>query len=91
MTAPAAPVRHAAVVYNPTKVELPALRDAVARAESEAGWAKSRWLETSAEDRGPARRGPPSRTAPPWSSRRAATAPCGRSPKGCTTRVCRSL
>jgi len=51
MTPPAVP-RRAAIVYNPLKVELPALRDTVARAESEAGWAKSLWLPTTAEDPG---------------------------------------
>lgn len=49
---PPSPARRAAVVYNPTKVDLPELRNAVARAESEAGWAKSLWLETTAEDPG---------------------------------------
>lgn len=48
--APAAP--RAAVVYNPTKVDLTELRNAVARAESEAGWAKSMWLETTEDDPG---------------------------------------
>lgn len=42
----------AAVVYNPTKVDLPELRSAVALAESEAGWAKSLWLETTEDDPG---------------------------------------
>lgn len=42
----------AAVVYNPTKVDLEELRNAVALAESEAGWAKSLWLETTEEDPG---------------------------------------
>lgn len=40
------------MVYNPTKVDLAELRDAVARAESEAGWAKSLWLETTEQDPG---------------------------------------
>jgi len=44
--------QRAAVVYNPTKVDLSELRNAVALAESEAGWAKSIWIETSAEDPG---------------------------------------
>lgn len=44
--------QRAAVVYNPTKVDLEELRNAVALAESEAGWAKSIWIETSAEDPG---------------------------------------
>src|ERR1041384_600501 len=44
--------QRAAVVYNPTKVDLPELRAAVALAESEAGWAKSIWIETSEEDPG---------------------------------------
>ena len=44
--------QRAAVVYNPTKVDLEELRNAVALAESEAGWAKSIWLETTADDPG---------------------------------------
>jgi diacylglycerol kinase (ATP) len=52
MTPPAATPSRAAVVYNPTKVDLPELRDAVALAESEAGWAKSLWIETTEDDPG---------------------------------------
>jgi diacylglycerol kinase family enzyme len=44
--------QRAAVVYNPTKVDLPELRNAVALAESEAGWAKSIWIETTEDDPG---------------------------------------
>jgi diacylglycerol kinase family enzyme len=44
--------QRAAVVYNPTKVDLPELRNAVALAESEAGWAKSVWIETTEDDPG---------------------------------------
>jgi diacylglycerol kinase family enzyme len=44
--------QRAAVVYNPTKVDLEELRNAVALAESEAGWAKSIWIETSPDDPG---------------------------------------
>jgi diacylglycerol kinase (ATP) len=44
--------QRAAVVYNPTKVDLEELRNAVALAESEAGWSKSLWIETSADDPG---------------------------------------
>lgn len=44
--------QRAAVVYNPTKVDLEELRNAVAQAESEAGWAKSIWIETTADDPG---------------------------------------
>ncbi len=49
MTPPASTKPRAAVVYNPTKVDLAELRNAVALAESESGWAKSRWLETTAD------------------------------------------
>jgi diacylglycerol kinase family enzyme len=52
MTPPAAPAKRAAVIYNPTKVDLPELRAALARGESESGWAKSLWLETSEADPG---------------------------------------
>ncbi|MFT4028959.1 MAG: diacylglycerol kinase family protein [Protaetiibacter sp.] len=44
--------KRAAVVYNPVKVDLERLRAAVAAAESEHGWAKSVWLETSEDDPG---------------------------------------
>jgi diacylglycerol kinase (ATP) len=52
MTPAAASAPRAAVVYNPTKVDVRELRNAVARAESEAGWAKSLWLETTEDDPG---------------------------------------
>ncbi|CAN5167492.1 diacylglycerol kinase family protein [soil metagenome] len=42
----------AAVIYNPVKVDLKKLRASVARAESQAGWAKSLWIETSEDDPG---------------------------------------
>jgi diacylglycerol kinase (ATP) len=52
MTPAATSAPRAAVIYNPTKVDLPELRAAVALAESEAGWRKSVWLETTEEDPG---------------------------------------
>jgi len=53
MAAPATrATRQAAVVYNPIKVDLDELRDAVAAAESREGWRKSRWLETTPEQPG---------------------------------------
>lgn len=53
MTPPAsAKPRRAAVVYNPIKVDVERVRAAVASAESEHGWAKSMWLETSEGDPG---------------------------------------
>jgi diacylglycerol kinase family enzyme len=42
----------AAVVYNPIKVDLEVLRDAVAREASSAGWGETLWFDTSAEDAG---------------------------------------
>lgn len=48
----AADVARVAVVVNPTKVDMDALRAAVAAAEAEAGWAPSLWLETSVDDPG---------------------------------------
>lgn len=52
---PAAPREpHAAVVYNPTKVDLRRLRRVVERAESDNGWARTRWFSTSATDAGQA-------------------------------------
>ena len=44
--------RFAAVVYNPIKVDLDALKAAVDAAATEAGWAQSRWYETSEADPG---------------------------------------
>jgi diacylglycerol kinase family enzyme len=53
MAAPATQAtRQAAVVYNPIKVDIDQLRDAVAAAESREGWRKSRWLETTPEQPG---------------------------------------
>jgi len=44
--------RQAAVVYNPIKVDVHRLRDAVAAAESREGWRKSVWLETTEDSPG---------------------------------------
>lgn len=44
--------RLAAVVYNPIKIDLPAVQRAVTAAESAAGWQKTLWFETSKEDAG---------------------------------------
>jgi diacylglycerol kinase (ATP) len=50
--------RLAAVVYNPMKVNVDELRDAVEAEETAAGWPETLWYETSAEDpgQGPARK-----------------------------------
>jgi diacylglycerol kinase (ATP) len=49
--------RVAAVVYNPIKIDLDAVKAAVARAEGAAGWGTTLWFETSEDDagQGPAR------------------------------------
>jgi len=47
-----APPRRAAIVYNPTKVDVGTLRALVAREEAGGGWAESHWFETSAADDG---------------------------------------
>jgi diacylglycerol kinase family enzyme len=44
--------RRVAVIVNPTKVDVRALRTAVEAAEAEAGWDPSLWLETSIDDPG---------------------------------------
>lgn len=44
--------RTAAVVYNPVKVDLPALKSIVEQHERDAGWAETLWFETSEEDPG---------------------------------------
>ncbi|MGD9607642.1 MAG: diacylglycerol kinase family protein [Leucobacter sp.] len=49
---PASPLPRAAVVYHPRKTNLAALRDAVDRHESQAGWAPTLWHATEAEDAG---------------------------------------
>jgi diacylglycerol kinase family enzyme len=46
--------RHAAVVYNPTKVDLRKLRPSLEKAESGSGWGRTRWLATSETDAGQA-------------------------------------
>lgn len=45
---------HAAVVYNPTKIDLRRLRRIVEKAESGSGWARTRWFSTSPTDAGQA-------------------------------------
>jgi len=45
-------LRKAAIVYNPIKVDLDSLREAVNSAASDAGWGETLWLETSVEDVG---------------------------------------
>jgi diacylglycerol kinase (ATP) len=42
----------AAVIYNPIKVDLPALRDIVTHEAADAGWSETLWFETSVEDVG---------------------------------------
>lgn len=42
----------AAVIYNPIKVDLPAIRAVVAAEQTAAGWGETLWFETSAEDPG---------------------------------------
>ncbi|MCS5733684.1 diacylglycerol/lipid kinase family protein [Herbiconiux daphne] len=44
--------RVAALVYNPIKVDLDALRSAVAAEEAAAGWGETIWIETTADDPG---------------------------------------
>ncbi|MFZ4893655.1 diacylglycerol/lipid kinase family protein [Plantibacter sp. Mn2098] len=44
--------KHAALVYNPVKVDATKLRSAVEAAAQEAGWAAPRFYETSVEDPG---------------------------------------
>lgn len=44
--------RRAAVVFNPTKVDIERVRSAVTAAEQTGGWAESLWYETSLEDAG---------------------------------------
>lgn len=43
---------HAAIVFNPIKVDLEKLKGAVALAEVSSGWGETRWYETSVDDWG---------------------------------------
>lgn len=43
---------HAAVVYNPTKVDLRKLRRLVGKVEADSRWARTKWFETSTTDAG---------------------------------------
>ncbi|MEN9621228.1 MAG: hypothetical protein RL499_1421 [Actinomycetota bacterium] len=53
---PAVDVRgRVAIIANPTKVDMAALRSAVSEAEVTAGWQPSLWLETSVDDPGQGR------------------------------------
>jgi diacylglycerol kinase family enzyme len=52
MSSDEAPTPFAAVVFNPVKVDVAKLRAFVAQAAIDAGWAESRWYETSVEDPG---------------------------------------
>ncbi|MBC7519022.1 MAG: NAD(+)/NADH kinase [Microbacteriaceae bacterium] len=44
--------KSAAVIYNPTKVDISALREAVAVEERRSGWAETLWFKTSVSDVG---------------------------------------
>jgi diacylglycerol kinase family enzyme len=44
--------KFAAVIYNPIKVDIDAIKTAASREASEAGWAETRYYETSVEDPG---------------------------------------
>jgi diacylglycerol kinase family enzyme len=46
------PQKTAAVVYNPIKVDLDALRETVSTEAAAAGWAETLWFETSVDDVG---------------------------------------
>ena len=52
MTPSATATSRAAVIYNPTKIDVAKLRNEVAAAESAHGWRKSLWLETTEDDPG---------------------------------------
>ena len=54
MTASERRNQHAAVVYNPVKVDLAKLQASVATAEQSAGWGETQWFETSKDDVGQA-------------------------------------
>ncbi|WP_165065559.1 diacylglycerol/lipid kinase family protein [Marisediminicola senii] len=49
---PDQPMKIAAVIYNPIKVDLDALREAITTEADAAGWGETRWYPTSVEDEG---------------------------------------
>src|SRR5450830_113316 len=51
-SASAQPALRAAVVFNPTKVDVEAMRAAAAKEPSTRGWAETLWFGTTAEDPG---------------------------------------
>ena len=67
--------RFAAVVYNPIKVDLDALRTAADRAATDAGWGDTRWYETTVEDPGA---GPTRKACVQTSVRASSVASAGR-------------
>jgi len=71
----------AAVVYNPIKVDLKALREVVTAQASAAGWAEALWFELRLRIPGKKRRGALSTTALISSSLLVAAARFARSPK----------
>jgi diacylglycerol kinase (ATP) len=44
--------RRAAIVYNPTKVDLPKLQKAMTQVETDTGWGATHWFETTEDDWG---------------------------------------
>ncbi|MCU1483084.1 MAG: diacylglycerol kinase [Subtercola sp.] len=44
--------RHAAVVYNPLKVDIDKLKEAVSSSAAEHGWGETAWFETTIDDAG---------------------------------------
>jgi diacylglycerol kinase (ATP) len=52
MSGSAVDAQRAAVIYNPIKVDLDALRATVAREEASSGWLETLWLATSEDDPG---------------------------------------
>ncbi|MFP7761592.1 diacylglycerol/lipid kinase family protein [Marisediminicola sp. LYQ85] len=46
------PAKIAAIIYNPIKVDLDALREAITTEADAAGWGETLWFETSVEDEG---------------------------------------
>ena len=52
MAAPVPISRRAAIIYNPTKVDLAKLKRAVAKEQKQSGWTESIWLPTTVDDIG---------------------------------------
>lgn len=71
----------AAVVYNPIKIDLDAVKAVVDREQKAAGWDDTLWFDTSKEDPGRGATLEALEAGSTWSSRPAVTGRCASSPR----------